>query len=90
MISDLTGLDLANASLLDEATAAAEALGLCRAVAKGEKKNAIFASDDCHPQTLGVLRTRAEGLAMTLYVGDPETADFAALGVGGAPRRRRC
>ncbi len=83
MVSDLTGLDLANASLLDEATAAAEALGLCRAVAKGDRKNAIFAADDCHPQTLGVLRTRAEGLGMTLHVGDPEQADFAALGVGG-------
>ena len=83
MVSDLTGLDLANASLLDEATAAAEALGLCRAIAKGEKKNAIFAADDCHPQTLGVLRTRAEGLGMTLHVGDPETANFEALGVGG-------
>jgi len=83
MVSDLTGLDLANASLLDEATAAAEALGLCRAVAKGDRKNAIFAAADCHPQTLGVLRTRAEGLGMTLHVGDPETADFEALGVGG-------
>ena len=67
MVSDLTGLDLANASLLDEATAAAEALGLCRAVAKGDKKNAIFAADDCHPQTLGVLRTRAEGLGMDVF-----------------------
>ncbi|MEM9177522.1 MAG: aminomethyl-transferring glycine dehydrogenase [Myxococcota bacterium] len=83
MISDLTGLDLANASLLDEATAAAEALGLCRAVAKGEKKNAIFVADDCHPQTIGVLRTRARGLGMTLHVGDPERADFEALAVGG-------
>lgn len=83
MVADLTGLPLANASLLDEATAAAEALGLCRAVAKGDRKNAIFAADDCHPQTLGVLRTRADGLGMTLHVGDPDTADFEALGVGG-------
>jgi len=83
MVADLTGLPLANASLLDEATAAAEALGLCRAVGKGDKKNAFFAADDCHPQTLGVLRTRAEGLGMTLHVGDPETADFEALGVCG-------
>jgi glycine dehydrogenase len=83
MVADLTGLPLANASLLDEATAAAEALGLCRAVAKGDRKGAIFASEDCHPQTLGVLRTRAEGLGMTLHVGDPDTADFDALGVGG-------
>jgi len=83
MVSELTGLPLANASLLDEATAAAEALGLCRAVGKGDKKNAFFAAEDCHPQTLGVLRTRAEGLGMTLHVGDPETTDFEALGVCG-------
>jgi glycine dehydrogenase len=82
MVADLTGLPLANASLLDEATAAAEALGLCRAVARG-KKNAFFAADDCHPQTLGVLRTRAEGLGLTLHVGDPAEADFEALGVCG-------
>jgi len=78
MVCDLTGLPLANASLLDEATAAAEALGLCRGVARG-RKTGFFASHDCHPQTLGVLRTRAETLGMTLHVGDPETADFEAL-----------
>ena len=78
MVCDLTGLPLANASLLDEATAAAEALGLCLAVARGRKKG-FFASHDCHPQTLGVLRTRAETLGVTLHVGDPETADFEAL-----------
>ena len=71
MVADLTGLPLANASLLDEATAAAEALGLCRGVAKGARKDAFFAAADCHPQTLGVLRTRADGLGMTLHVGDP-------------------
>ena len=78
LVADLTGLELANASLLDEATAAAEALGLCRAVARG-RKNGFFASDDCHPQTLGVLRTRAEALGITLHEGDPEAADFEAL-----------
>jgi len=78
MVADLVGLPLANASLLDEATAATEALGLCRGVARG-KKNGFFAAQDCHPQTLGVLRTRAEALGMTLHVGDPEQADFAAL-----------
>ena len=71
MVSDLVGLPLANASLLDEATAAAEALGFCAARRQGRsKKNGFFARDDCHPQTLGVLRTRAEGLGMTLHVGD--------------------
>ncbi|HEB91084.1 MAG TPA: glycine dehydrogenase [Deltaproteobacteria bacterium] len=78
MVADLTGLPLANASLLDEATAAAEALGLCLSVARGKKKG-FFASRDCHPQTLGVLRTRARTLGMTLHVGDPEAADLAAL-----------
>jgi glycine dehydrogenase len=78
MVSDLTGLPLANASLLDEASAGAEALGLCRAVAGG-KKRGFFVSVDCHPQTISVIRTRAEALAMTLHVGDPEHADFAAL-----------
>jgi glycine cleavage system P protein (glycine dehydrogenase) len=78
MVADLTGLPLANASLLDEATAAAEALGLCRAVARG-RKSAFFASQDCHPQTLGVLRTRADALGIELHVGDPESADFEAL-----------
>ena len=78
LVADLTGLPLANASLLDEATAAAEALGLCRAVARG-RKSGFFVSHDCHPQTLGVLRTRAAALGATLHIGDPETADFAAL-----------
>ncbi len=78
MVAELTGLPLANASLLDEATAGAEALGLCRAVSGG-KKRGFFVSWDCHPQTISVVRTRAEALGMTLHVGDPEQADFAAL-----------
>ncbi len=78
LVADLTGLPLANASLLDEATAAAEALGLCRAVSRGQKQG-FFASSDCHPQVLGVLRTRAAALGATLHVGDPEKADFEAL-----------
>ncbi|MEE8164850.1 MAG: aminomethyl-transferring glycine dehydrogenase, partial [Myxococcota bacterium] len=78
MVADLTGLPLANASLLDEATAAAEAIGLCRAVARGRKAG-FYASQDCHPQTLGVLRTRAKALGIELHIGDPQTADFDAL-----------
>jgi len=78
LVSELTGLPLANASLLDEATAAAEALGLCRSVSRG-KKQGFFVSRDCHPQILGVLRTRAAALGATLHIGDPETADFEAL-----------
>src|SRR5467141_3510286 len=63
MIADLTALDIANASLLDEATAAAEAMALCHAVAedgaRGYKKT-FFVADNCHPQTIGVVRTRAK------------------------------
>ncbi|QVM96958.1 glycine dehydrogenase (aminomethyl-transferring) [Pseudomonas sp. SORT22] len=67
MIIDLTGLDLANASLLDEATAAAEAMALAKRVAKS-KSNAFFADEHCHPQTLSVLQTRAEGFGFELIV----------------------
>jgi glycine dehydrogenase len=71
MVADLTGLPVANASLLDEATAAAEAMHLCLAVAPGER-NAFFAAADCHPQTLAVLATRAGALGIDLRVGRPE------------------
>ncbi|MEB0229150.1 glycine dehydrogenase (aminomethyl-transferring), partial [Pseudomonas sp. 10S4] len=60
LISDLTGLPIANASLLDEATAAAEAMTFCKRLSKNKGSHAFFASVHCHPQTLDVLRTRAE------------------------------
>lgn len=60
LISDLTGLPIANASLLDEATAAAEAMTFCKRLSKNKSSHAFFASVHCHPQTLDVLRTRAE------------------------------
>ena len=82
MVADLTGLPLANASLLDEATAAAEAMALCHSVARG-RKPAFFAADDCHPQTLAVLRTRAESMGIALQVGPPEEFDFAATRASG-------
>ena len=69
MVMGLTGMEMANASLLDEATAAAEAMTLCRRVGK-KKSNTFFVSDKCHPQTIDVLRTRAEPLGITLIVGD--------------------
>jgi len=72
MICDLTGLDVANASLLDEATAAAEAMALAQRASRTKPK-AFFVDRDVHPQTLAVLRTRAEPLGWTLIVGDPET-----------------
>jgi glycine dehydrogenase len=70
MICDLTGLDVANASLLDEATAAAEAMALAERVAQTASKS-FFVDADVHPQTLSVLRTRAEPLGWNLIVGDP-------------------
>ncbi|WAG78812.1 aminomethyl-transferring glycine dehydrogenase [Metapseudomonas furukawaii] len=65
---DLTGLDLASASLLDEATAAAEAMALAKRVAKS-RSNLFFVDEDCHPQTLSVVQTRAEAFGFDLVVG---------------------
>ncbi|MCA9293801.1 MAG: aminomethyl-transferring glycine dehydrogenase [Phycisphaerales bacterium] len=80
MVADLTGLPLAGASLLDEATAAAEAMGMCFTAAR-EKKPAFFASDDCHPQTISVMRTRAESLGIELIVAPiSHAADALATG----------
>jgi glycine dehydrogenase len=70
MISDLTGLDVANASLLDEATAAAEAMALAERASQAKTKS-FFVDAEVHPQTLAVLRTRAEPLGWNLIVGDP-------------------
>jgi glycine dehydrogenase len=77
MVADLTALPLANASLLDEATAAAEAMTMCVAIGRGARK-AFFAADDCHPQTLAVVRTRARSLGIEVRVGEVGAADFAA------------
>src|SRR6267154_958224 len=72
MICDLTGLDVANASLLDEATAAAEAMALAERAAPARTKS-FFVDREVHPQTLAVLRTRAEPLGWDLVIGDPAT-----------------
>jgi glycine dehydrogenase len=66
MVTDLTALDIANASLLDEATAAAEAMALCHAVVAGRKT--FFVADNCHPQTIEVVRTRAKPLGIELKI----------------------
>ena len=79
MVSDLTGLPIANASLLDEATAAAEAMHVALAAKPDGAADVFFVAQDCHPQTIEVVRTRSEALGVTVTVGDPETADFAAM-----------
>ena len=76
MIIDLTGLPIANASLLDESTAAAEAMSMCLAVQKGDASRTFFVSETCHPQTIAVLRTRAEPLDIELLIGDHRTVAF--------------
>ena len=81
MVCDLTGLDLANSSLLDEATAAAEAMSLARRVTRGDR-NRFFVHHDVHPQTLAVLATRAEPVGVELVVGDLDA--LAGDGLFGA------
>ncbi|MFO7565442.1 MAG: aminomethyl-transferring glycine dehydrogenase [Enhygromyxa sp.] len=77
LVADLTKLPLANASLLDEATAAAEAMHMAFEIAKGKRK-VFFVSDRCHPQTLAVVRTRAEPLGIEVRVGDPSATELDA------------
>ena len=78
MVMDLTGMELANASLLDEATAAAEAMAMARRVSKS-KSARFFVDADCHPQTIAVVRTRAARLGIDVVVGDPYVADGSDL-----------
>ncbi|MDR9403411.1 MAG: aminomethyl-transferring glycine dehydrogenase [Halothece sp. Uz-M2-17] len=76
MISDLTGLEIANSSLLDEATAAAEAMSMSVGVSKS-KATAFFVSEECHPQTIEVLQTRAQPLGLEVIVGNHREFDFS-------------
>ncbi len=82
MISDLTGLEIANASLLDEATACAEAMAMAERVSKSKSKR-FFVDENCHPQNIAVMQTRAEPLGIEVVVGDPADMDasqvFAAI-----------
>jgi len=82
MVADLTGLEISNASLLDEATAAAEAMAMAQRISETER-TVFFADHDCHPQTLAVLKTRAEALGWEVRVGDP-MRDLDASEVFGA------
>ncbi len=82
MVMDLTGMELANASLLDEATAAAEAMAMSRRLSKSTS-NTIFIDQDCHPQTIAVMQTRARSLGFNSLIGNPyqalENQDFFAI-----------
>jgi len=78
MISDLTGLEIANASLLDEATACAEAMTMAQRVAKSKSKT-FFVDENCHPQNIAVIRTRARPLGIEVITGAPEDLDAASV-----------
>lgn len=78
LVVDLTGLPMAVASLLDESTAAAEAMQMCFALkGKKGKKNKFFVSRDVHPQTIGLIETRAEAIGIEVIIGDHSAADFS-------------
>jgi glycine cleavage system P protein (glycine dehydrogenase) len=77
MVTDLTGMEIANASLLDEATAAAEAMALLHRV-NGDAGDVFFVDADCLPQTIAVLHTRAEPLGISVVVGDPQGDETVA------------
>src|SRR5512133_941369 len=74
MVMDLTAMEVANASLLDEGTAAAEAMIMCHGLRQG--RNTFFVSESCHPQTIDVMRTRAKALGIQLVVGDYRSFTF--------------
>src|SRR3989441_9661744 len=82
MVSDLTGLEIANASLLDEGTAAAEAMHLTEAVSKHEGKLTYLVDASCHPQTIAVVRTRAAVRGIDVVVADPDTFKFQGGTIG--------
>ncbi len=79
LVTDLTGLHIANASMLDEGTAAAEAMMLAHRVKLGDRHDAsvFFVSDKCHPQTIDIVRTRAKPLGVTVVTGDHRSYEFA-------------
>ncbi len=78
MVSDLTGLEIANASLLDEATACAEAMTMAQRVSKSKVKG-FFVDENCHPQNIAVMKTRAAPLGIEITVGSPDDLDASAV-----------
>ncbi len=83
MVMDLTGMEIANASMLDEGTAAAEAMAMSKRIQKRNTSNCYFVDKDTHPQTLAVVKTRAQHFGFDVVVGDPET-DLQNLELFGA------
>lgn len=82
LITDLTGLPMSNASLLDEGTAAAEAMAMCNNIQKGKKKTFIIANN-CHPQTIDVCKTRADGFDLKVVTADVKDFDYSSGDVCG-------
>ncbi|XP_012449828.1 glycine dehydrogenase (decarboxylating), mitochondrial [Gossypium raimondii] len=82
MITDLTGLPMSNASLLDEGTAAAEAMAMCNNILKGKKKTFIIANN-CHPQTIDICKTRADGFDLKVVTADLKDIDYSSGDVCG-------
>jgi glycine dehydrogenase len=82
MVADITGMEMSNASLLDEATAAAEAMTMASAISRG-KKRTFFVSSRCHPQTIAVCRSRADGLGLCIKVLDEADFSFDSDVCGG-------
>jgi glycine dehydrogenase len=80
MISDLTGMEMSNSSMLDEGTAAAEAMALCQRMSKS-KSSRFFVDSDCLPQTIEVIKTRAEPMGIGVEVADPADFDGEAFGI---------
>ena len=78
LIVELTGMDIANASMLDEATAAAEAMTMCHALRKNANADTLFVSAQCHPQTIAVVETRAKPLGIRVLTGDECASDLPA------------
>jgi len=79
LVCELTGMEVANASLLDEGTAAAEAMAMIARAVNSKAKNQFFISDSVHPQSIDCIRTRAEYFGMELVIGDHTTTDFASM-----------
>ncbi len=82
MVTDLTGMEIANASMLDEGTAAAEAMAMTHGLKGSDAKNSIFISDTCHPQTIDIVRTRASAVGVHTVAGNHHSLDFAGANAG--------